>query len=274
MGWINRLLGKREMVSEKCGYQLQPNPMISTDLPKETQPPYSSVPSNMNPKLTVRIPEKNLKKIRPIFWICDCSESMRHRILHYNLEKIDVINKILPDVIEQTLEYSYIFKHAQITLRTIKFSDHAEWVDKENIPVDQYIWKNLSAGGRSALGEAFNKLAQELKPIDEGGTLPSRPKPYPPLLVLITDGYPTDDWESGLRNLNAQFWGREADRIVIVLEGADENILRTFLGEDVDDVERKFITIRDLIEKRSFERILHDQTVRYYEGRPLGISKK
>jgi len=127
-------------------------------------------------------------------------------------------------------------------MRTIKFSDTAEWMDKDSIPVDQYIWKDLSADGITALGAAFSKLAQALKTIEDGGTMPK--KAYPPVLVLITDGYPTDEWNKGFEELMSQFWAQEAVRIAVALEGADEDILRAFIG-DVEDADKKLVRIND-----------------------------
>jgi len=65
---------------------------------------------------------------------------------------------------------------------------------------------------------------------------------YPPVLVLITDGYPTDDWETGLNELNKEFWADKAVRLAFGLEGADREVLERFVGGDKE----KIIEVHDL----------------------------
>ena len=181
-----------------------------------------------------------------------------------NLVKMDEINKAIPQAIEKIREFSKTNPKGQITMRTIKFSDTAEWMDKDSIPVDQYTWKNLSADGITSLGAAFSKVAQALKPIKEGGTMPT--KAYPPVLVLITDGYPTDEYQKGYEELMEQFWAQEAVRIAVALEGADEEILRAFIG-DVEDKDKLLVRISDADLPRLADRI---KLVTTTYGNPTG----
>ena len=51
----------------------------------------------------------------------------------------------------------------------------------------------------------------------------------PPVLVLISDGQPTDDFEGGLRVLMAEPWGMKAVRLAVAIGGElDEGVV---LGE-------------------------------------------
>jgi uncharacterized protein YegL len=53
----------------------------------------------------------------------------------------------------------------------------------------------------------------------------------PPVLVLISDGQPTDDFDDGLRALTAEPWGKKAVRLAIAIgEDADTNVLQRFIG--------------------------------------------
>jgi uncharacterized protein YegL len=53
----------------------------------------------------------------------------------------------------------------------------------------------------------------------------------PPVLVLISDGQPTDDFSSGLNKLMEQPWGKKAVRIAIAVGGdADHEVLQKFIG--------------------------------------------
>jgi uncharacterized protein YegL len=53
----------------------------------------------------------------------------------------------------------------------------------------------------------------------------------PPVLVLISDGQPTDDFSSGLRQLMEQPWGKKAVRIAIAVgTDVDYEPLQKFIG--------------------------------------------
>jgi uncharacterized protein YegL len=53
----------------------------------------------------------------------------------------------------------------------------------------------------------------------------------PPILILVSDGQPTDDFTGAVRELLALPWGKRAVRIAVAIgEDADQNALRTFVA--------------------------------------------
>jgi uncharacterized protein YegL len=53
----------------------------------------------------------------------------------------------------------------------------------------------------------------------------------PPVLVLVSDGQPTDDFEAGLKALLDEPWGKKAVRIAISIgRDADPEVLQRFIG--------------------------------------------
>lgn len=75
------------------------------------------------------------------------------------------------------------------------------------------------------MGKALLLLADALK----AENMPDRG--LPPVLVLISDGQPTDDFSAGLKALMAQPWGVKAVRISVAIgEDADMNVLQQFIG--------------------------------------------
>ena len=248
------MVKQKTIYNEYCQYPFKRGTLMSDE---------SATAPSTKPTMSVKIPAQ-FKKPCYYFWICDCSESMGLKNKSNNLVKMDEINKAIPQAIEKIREFSKTNPKGQITMRTIKFSDTAEWMDKDSIPVDQYTWKNLSADGITSLGAAFSKVAQALKTIEDGGTMPK--KAYPPVLVLITDGYPTDEYQKGFEELMDQFWGQEAVRIAVALEGADEEILRAFIG-DVEDRDKLLVRISDADLPRLADRI---KLVTTTYGNPTG----
>lgn len=60
---------------------------------------------------------------------------------------------------------------------------------------------------------------------------PMSDRALPPVLVLLSDGQPTDDFSSGLHALMEQPWGIKAVRIAIAIgSDADIEVLQKFIG--------------------------------------------
>jgi uncharacterized protein YegL len=96
-------------------------------------------------------------------------------------------------------------------------------------PASRAIWSNLTPRGRTPMGSAF-QVARAL--LDDLVAVPERA--FPPTLVLVSDGVPTDDWETPLNALLASRWGGKALRLAIGV-GVDRT-------SDADEVLSAFST--------------------------------
>ena len=75
------------------------------------------------------------------------------------------------------------------------------------------------------MGMALEMVATELR------SFPTDTKRLPPVLVLLTDGQPTDDFKKGLDALMATPWGKKAVRIAIAIgKDTDISVLEQFAG--------------------------------------------
>jgi uncharacterized protein YegL len=76
------------------------------------------------------------------------------------------------------------------------------------------------------MGEAFD-IAQNM--IEDRDVVPSRA--YRPTLVLVSDGLPTDDWQTPLKSLLDSERASKAMRFAMGIgEDADKETLKAFLG--------------------------------------------
>ncbi len=96
--------------------------------------------------------------------------------------------------------------------------------------IAQEMSKKLQDGSTSAgtdMGAAMKLLAEELK-------MPPMPeRALPPIAVLIADGQPTDDFQTGLQDLMKLPWAKKAVRLAIAIgEDADMRPLQDFIGHD------------------------------------------
>lgn len=158
---------------------------------------------------------------RPLhfIWITDCSGSM-------SIDgKIQALNTAIREALPHMKEVVDENPNAEVLVRALKFSSGAQWHVSQPTPVKDFKWADLPADGVTDLGRALTMLAEQLR------IPPMTDRALPPVLVLISDGQPTDDFNHGLQTLMNEPWGKKAVRIAIAIgEDADTTVLQKFIG--------------------------------------------
>ncbi len=169
-------------------------------------------------------PDVQLSK-RPLHFIylCDCSGSMQAN------GKMQALNQAIRQSLPGMAEVARQNPEARVLVRAVSFAHQAHWHVAEPTPVDQLqsSWVDLQAEGLTAMGEALKLVAAALR------TPPMEQRALPPVLVLISDGAPTDDFEEGLRTLMREPWAQKAVRLAIAVgHDADLDTLQQFIGAE------------------------------------------
>ena len=157
---------------------------------------------------------------RPLhfIWIADCSGSMMED------GKIQTLNAAIKEAIPHMQQVASENPYAHVLVRAIAFSSGTQWHISQPTPVEQFTWTDLTAGGVTDMGHAFGLLADQLR------MPPMSERALPPVLVLLSDGQPTDDYKGALLALFEQPWGRKAVRIAIAIgSDADRDVLQRFI---------------------------------------------
>ena len=157
---------------------------------------------------------------RPLqfIFIADCSGSMAGK-------KIESLNNAIREAIPAMRDVADENPNAQVLMRAIRFSDGAQWHVAQPTEAKDFNWPDLLADGVTDMGKALEIVADALKMEN----MP--PRGLPPVLVLVSDGQPTDDFTGGLAKLMAQPWGVKAVRIAIGIgDDVDMTILQKFIG--------------------------------------------
>ena len=157
---------------------------------------------------------------RPLhfFWMVDCSSSMAG-------DRIGAVNHAIQECIEPMREEAAGNPNAQLYIHTLKFASGASWVTAEPVPIEEFAWEDVEAKGITDMGKAFELLAGLL-------SMPPMPdRALPPVIVLLTDGYPTDDWKRPLEKLLKMPWGKKAVKVAIAIgKDAERSVLEAFTG--------------------------------------------
>jgi len=152
-------------------------------------------------------------------WLADCSGSMSEE------GKIHSLNTAIREALPAMRQAADDNPNAQVLVRALRFSSGAQWHVAQPTPVDQFVWTELQADGVTDLGHAFKLVAEQLR------IPPMSDRALPPVLVLVSDGQPTDEYATGLRELMALPWGKKSVRIAIAIgSDADTDVLAKFIG--------------------------------------------
>lgn len=149
----------------------------------------------------------------PVYLVLDVSGSMMG-------EAIEAVKTGVQSLVTALRQDPHALETAYLSV--ITFSDRARQI----VPLTELALfnpPNISALGRTALGEALEQLAicinQEV--VKSTATIKGD---WKPMVFLMTDGRPTDDWELGLRFFQAA----NAGLVVACAAGkkADTNVLK------------------------------------------------
>jgi uncharacterized protein YegL len=139
--------------------------------------------------------------------------------------KIQSLNNAIKEAIPHMQSAADENPNAQVFVRAIKFSDGAQWHIAESTPVADFRWTDLKAEGMTDMGKAISMVAEQLR------IPPMSERALPPILILVSDGQPTDDFSGAVRDLLSLPWGKRAVRIAVAIgEDADQNALRLFVA--------------------------------------------
>jgi uncharacterized protein YegL len=139
--------------------------------------------------------------------------------------KIEALNQSLRDMVKSFAAESRL--RGEIHLGVITFGGSAA----AHLPLTpahqiQGIQEFVASGG-TPMGAAMD-IAREL--VENRELIPSRA--YRPILVLVSDGHPTDDWEGPFRTLLASERAAKATRIALAIgNDADEAMLTEFAND-------------------------------------------
>lgn len=144
-----------------------------------------------------------------VYWLIDVSGSMVG-------DKIATVNRAIRECIEPVQKEAEDHPDVRMYVRVLTFSSIAQWHTVET-KIEDFVWSDLSADGLTVTGTALELMAQELT-VEKMGK-----RALPPVIILMSDGEATDDYESGIKALLSERWGPKTVRVAIAI-GQDANI--------------------------------------------------
>lgn len=139
--------------------------------------------------------------------------------------KMQALNTAIREMLPHLESVSDQNPHGEVLIRVVAFSDGARWHISVPTPPADLRWVDLEAGGYTDLGAALRLVTAEL-------FVPPMPRrALPPVVLLVSDGLPTDDVDTALAELVGTPWGANSVRSAVAIgRDADRDTLQRFVG--------------------------------------------
>lgn len=181
------------------------------------------------------------RRICPVIFLLDTSGSMSGA-------PIGAVNAAIEGVLPELESMNNDNPDVEIMIAIMTFDSGVAWhtgtgglVNPEN-----FAWNDLNIGGSTSMGAAFKELNSILSVTS--GFMKKASGSVAPVLFLLTDGEPTDDYQKGLQDLKKNNWYRVAARVAIGYGNSNDSVLKEFTGNsetvlhtDKPEELRKFI---------------------------------
>lgn len=165
-----------------------------------------------------------------LFFVLDTSGSMKD---NRAIEQLGEGMRATLEVLKSKFEKS---SDVRLKVAVMEFNTGARWItggenhleDIEDFQAIRVEEMGFTAQGMTYMGYALKMLAEGLS----RNTMMKSPTGNKcPIIIFLTDGYPTDNWRSALEKIRENKWYQQAIKIGIALgEKADKDVLAQIVG--------------------------------------------
>lgn len=162
------------------------------------------------------------RRVLNLFLMIDTSGSM-------DGEKIAAVNDAIRNVLPIVSTISDDNPDAEIKIAALTFANSHSWVNPKPVEVCDFNWTDQTAEGWTCMGDAIRELNRQLS--HKHGFLTSASGSFAPVVIMLSDGAPTDDFNGAMTDIMSNNWFRHSTKIAIAIgSDADVDVLKTFTG--------------------------------------------
>lgn len=160
-----------------------------------------------------------VKRQMVLFFVVDTSGSMQGT-------KIGAVNTAIREVLPELKDAGG--SDIDLKVACLTFSSGCQWMYSTPIASDSFQWTNVDADGVTDLGAACRELNDKLS---KNGFLKAPSGSVAPVIFLLSDGEPTDDFESGINLLQQNNWFKHGIKVAVAIgDDANKDVLGKFTG--------------------------------------------
>jgi len=158
-----------------------------------------------------------------VFYVLDTSGSMAG-------QSISALNHAMEECTEALKTLAKSNGDARIKVAVLEFNTSCKWVTT-NGPEDleeDFEYEYLKAGGLTAIGAALKELNSKLS---RHAYLNSMTGALMPVIIFMTDGYATDEYDKALAEIRRNRWFSKATKIGFAIgDAADAKMISEIVG--------------------------------------------
>lgn len=172
--------------------------------------------------------DKLPRRTLTVFFLIDTSGSMYGG-------KISSLNVAIRDTLPMLSQISSENTDTEIKVAALQFASGCDWMYPRPLPVEDFEWNDLEATGLTSLGAAYQELQKKLS--QTTGFMQEANASCAPVMILFSDGVPTDDAKHGLDHLKENNWYKAAIKIAVAIgDDANKDILKEFVNNNSEAV--------------------------------------
>ena len=163
------------------------------------------------------------RPLLPIIFVLDTSGSMEG-------QPISMLNHTMEEVINILGNFAASNPDALLKIGLLQVHSGAHWIQPKGLEeFGDFFYNPLTAGGLTEMGAALRELDNKLS---RNAFLVSTTGRCKPIIIFLTDGQPTDDWQGPLKELNNRNkWYQFAIKIGFAVgKEANSTILSQIVG--------------------------------------------
>lgn len=162
------------------------------------------------------------RRVLNIFYVLDTSGSMQGA-------SIAQLNRAMEETIEALKDVAKNNADAELKIAVLEYNTNPRWVQpKGPEDMEDFIWEDLTAGGLTAVGDTLKELDSKLS---RSQFLQSMTGNYLPIIIFMTDGYATDDYQKPLKQIRENKWFLRATKIGFAIgDNPDVDMIADVVG--------------------------------------------
>jgi uncharacterized protein YegL len=159
-----------------------------------------------------------------VFYVLDTSGSMEGT-------KISTLNRAMEESIQALSDTAKSNGDAKLKIAVMEFNSGCKWVTSngpEDLESGDFIWDPLKAGGLTDIGAALTELNSKLS---RKAFLNCMVGAMMPIIIFMTDGYATDNYEKALAAIRGNRWFQYGTKIGFAVgDDADLKMISSVVG--------------------------------------------
>lgn len=162
------------------------------------------------------------RKVLHVFYILDTSGSMEG-------SRISEVNQAMRETAKVLSQQAERNADARIKIAVLEFNSNCRWMQPLGPEdMEDFVWKDLSAGGMTNMGEALKELNSKLS---RDRFLKSDTGLCMPVFIFMTDGFATDKYEKALKEIRKNALFANGTKIGFAIgDNADTTMIADIVG--------------------------------------------